>query len=136
MLENQHFTCGKYLSFATLVTPITVLGAKQFAFPCKKNRQTSAEEVCSMSRHQNWSLFRQNNSKSMGEFQTFWIFNMFTCSNLIPSFVWKPNRKLILYYGKVKETYFPSVKKAKILSFVGTKSCLTKKNYDYKHNFF
>ena len=29
--------------------------------------------------------------------------------------VWKPNRKLILYYGKVKETYFTSVKKAKIL---------------------
>ena len=29
----------------------------------------------------------------------------------------KPKQKLILYYGKVKETYFNSVKKAKHLSF-------------------
>ena len=26
---------GKYLSFAALVTPVAVLGAEQFAFPCK-----------------------------------------------------------------------------------------------------
>ena len=29
--------------------------------------------------------------------------------------VWKPKRKLILYYGKVKETYFTLVKKTNIL---------------------
>ena len=34
--------------------------------------------------------------------------------------IWSPNRKLILYYGKVKEPIFPSVKKAKILYFLGT----------------
>jgi hypothetical protein len=26
---------GKYLSFATFITPITVLGVEQFAIPCK-----------------------------------------------------------------------------------------------------
>ena len=39
--------------------------------------------------------------------------------------VWTPNQKFILFYGKVKETYFTSVKKSKILSFLGTKKCLT-----------
>ena len=32
-----------------------------------------------------------------------------------------------LLYGKVKETYFTSVKRAQILSFLRTKSCLTEK---------
>ena len=42
---------GKYLSFATLVDPITVLGAEQFSFPCYFFFcQTSAKEVLSMSR--------------------------------------------------------------------------------------
>ena len=56
---------GKYLSFAALVTPKTVLGAEQFAFPCNVflSRQTLAEEVLSMSRNQNWSLL--SNSKSI-----------------------------------------------------------------------
>ena len=31
----QSWRYGKYLSFATLVTPVTDLGAEQFAFPCK-----------------------------------------------------------------------------------------------------
>ena len=44
---------GEYLSFAILVNPITVLENEQLAFPCKKNRQTLAEEVMSMSRNQN-----------------------------------------------------------------------------------
>ena len=30
----QRYRYGKYLSFATLVTPITELGDEQFAFPC------------------------------------------------------------------------------------------------------
>jgi membrane protease YdiL (CAAX protease family) len=34
--------------------------------------------------------------------------------------IWKPIWKLILYSGKVKETYFTSVKKAQILSFLRT----------------
>ena len=61
------FSCryGKNLSFANLVTPITVLGAERFSFPCNVFFwRTSAEEVLSMSRNQNWSLLRQNNSKS------------------------------------------------------------------------
>ena len=37
----------------------------------------------------------------------------------------KPIQKLVLWYGNVKETYFTSVKMAKILSFLRTKSCLT-----------
>ena len=41
--------------------------------------------------------------------------------------IWKLNRKLVSYYGKVKETNFTSVKKAKILSFLGTKRCQTEK---------
>ena len=39
----------------------------------------------------------------------------------------KPNCKLILYYGKVVETFLTSVKNAKIMSFLRTKSCLTEK---------
>jgi hypothetical protein len=58
---------GKYLSFETLDTRQTVLGAEQFVYPCKVFFlcQTSAEEVLSMSRNQNWSLLRQNKSKSI-----------------------------------------------------------------------
>ena len=41
--------------------------------------------------------------------------------------VWKPKQKLILYHGKVKETFFISFKKAKMLKFLGIKSCLTGK---------
>ena len=54
----------KYLSFASLITTITVLGAEQLAFPCYF-LLSSAENVLSMSRNQNWSLLRQNNSKSI-----------------------------------------------------------------------
>ena len=36
------------------VTPKTVLGAEQLAFPCKVFCQTSAEEVLSMRRNKNW----------------------------------------------------------------------------------
>ena len=59
---------GKYILFATLVTPITFFGAEKFAIPCKvfsSSRQTSAKEVLSMHRNQNWSLLRQINSKSI-----------------------------------------------------------------------
>ena len=34
--------------------------------------------------------------------------------------IWKPIWKLILYSGKITETYFTSVKKAQILSFLST----------------
>ena len=61
---SQSFRYGKYLSFPALVILLTVLAAEQFAFPCNVC-QTSAEEVLSMSRNQNWSLLRQNNSKSI-----------------------------------------------------------------------
>ena len=52
----------------------------------------------------------------------------------IPKYIFKAekqNRKLISYYDKVEETFFTSVKKAKILSFSGLKAVWTK-NYDYK----
>ena len=42
--------------------------------------------------------------------------------NYIQTFkIWKPNRKLILYYGKVKETFFTLGKKVKLLLFLGTR---------------
>ena len=42
--------------------------------------------------------------------------------NYIHAFeIWKPNRKLLLYYGKVKETYFTLGKKVKLLLFLGTR---------------
>ena len=41
--------------------------------------------------------------------------------------IWKLIRKLVLQYDKVKDTYFISVKKAQILSFLRTKRCLTEK---------
>ena len=67
----QSCRCGNYLSFVTLVTPITVLRAEQFAFPCKFFFcWTLAEEVLSMSRNENWSLLRQSNSKSI-----WWVSN-------------------------------------------------------------
>ena len=61
----QRYRYGKYLSFATFDTPVTVLGDEQFVFPCKVFflRQTTAEEVLSMRRNQNWSLFKQNKRK-------------------------------------------------------------------------
>ena len=67
---SQSCRYGKYLSFATLVTPITVMGDEHFAFPFKVffPCQTSTEEVLSMSRNQNWSLLRQNKSKSIWRF--------------------------------------------------------------------
>ena len=62
---QQNCRYGKYLSFATLDIPVTVLGAEHFVFPCNIFfRRTSAEEVLSMSRNQNWCLLRQNKSKS------------------------------------------------------------------------
>ena len=70
-------------------------------------------------------------------YQPYWIFKTLFNQNYhiakapsIPKHmfkVWKPNRKLILYYGKVKETTFTSVKKTTILSFLGTRICLKEK---------
>ena len=47
----------------------------------------------------------------------------------------KQNRKLILYYGKIEETFFTSVKKVKIFVILRTKSCL-KENQNYQPQFF
>ena len=55
----------QYLSFATLVHLVTVLGPEEFAFRCYNFfLQTSAAEVPSMGRNQNWSFFWQNKGKS------------------------------------------------------------------------
>ena len=63
---SQSYRYGKYLSFAALVTPITFLGAEQFVFPCTLFfAEFQLKKVLSMSRNQNWSLLRQNNSKSI-----------------------------------------------------------------------
>ena len=79
---------GKYLSFASLVNPITVLGAEQFAIPCniafaklQLNKfwawaETKKTDLC-------WGRIT---AKASDKFQVLWIFNMFTCSNSIPSF--------------------------------------------------
>ena len=81
-------SCGKYLSFATLGTPVAVLGAEPLVFPCKvffakpqpKNFWAWAEIKTGLC----WGRIK---AKLSEKFQTLWIFNMFTCSNSIPDFV-------------------------------------------------
>ena len=50
--------------------------------------------------------------------------------------VWKPKRKLILYYGKVKETYFTSVKKAQVFIIFKDLKLSDKKTIIKNPNFF
>ena len=57
---------GKYLSFATLFTPITVLGAEQCAFSYKFIlAKLHLKGFWAWAETKNWSLLRQNNSKSI-----------------------------------------------------------------------
>ena len=92
--QSQSQNCATFPSHIwsfceTFVTPITVLGAEQFAFPCNVFFcQTSAEEVLSMSRNQNGLCWGIITAKASETFHTFWILNMFTCSYLIPWYIW------------------------------------------------
>ena len=77
---------GKYLSFATLVTPITVLGAEQFAFPCYFFfAELQLKKFWPWAETKIGLCWGRITAKASYACQTFWIFNMFTCSNSIPS---------------------------------------------------
>ena len=83
---------GKYLSFASLVTPITVLGVEQFAIPCKvffcrTSVQFSSVQFWAWAETKTGLCWGRITAKASDKFQTVWIFNMFKCSNSIPSFV-------------------------------------------------
>ena len=85
---SQSCRYGKYLSFATLVTPITVLGAEQFAFPCKVFfAKVQLKKFWAWAETKTGLCWGRITAKASDEFQTLWIFNMFTCSNSITSFV-------------------------------------------------
>ena len=85
----QNCRYGKYLSFATLVTPITALGLSNL------NSLQSFFSSAKLQLKKFWAwaetkiglCWGRITSKASDEFQTLWIFNMFTCSNSIPSFV-------------------------------------------------
>ena len=86
---NKTFTqsCryGKYLIFATLVTPITDLGAEQFAFPCNVFfAKLQLKKFWAWAETKTGLCWGRKTAKASDAFQTCWIFNMFTCSNSIP----------------------------------------------------
>ena len=84
----QSYRYGKYLSFAALVTPITFLGAEQFAFPCTLFfAELQLKKFWAWAETKTGLCWGRITAKASDTFQTFWIFNMFTCSNSIPSCV-------------------------------------------------
>ena len=77
-----------YLSFAALVTPITFLGAEQFAFPCTLFfAELQLKKFWAWAETKTGLCWGRITAKASDEFQRIWIFDMFTCSNSIPSFV-------------------------------------------------
>ena len=77
---------GKYLSFATLVTPITVFGAEQFAFPCNVFfAELQLKKFWAWAETKTGLCWGRITAKASDAFQVCWIFNMFRCSNSIPS---------------------------------------------------
>ena len=79
---------GKYLSFVTLVTPVTVFGTKQFAFTCIIFfAELQLKKFWAWAETKTGLCWGRITAKASDAFQTFWIFNMFTCSNSIPTCV-------------------------------------------------
>ena len=67
---------GKYRSFATLVTPITVLGAEQFAFPYKfVLAELHLKRFWAWAETKTGLCWGKITAKASDEFQTNWIFN-------------------------------------------------------------
>ena len=67
---------GKYLSFATLVTPITVLGAEQFAFPCNVFfAELQLKKFWAWAENKTGLFWGRITAKALEEFQTNLIFN-------------------------------------------------------------
>ena len=67
---------GKYLSFATLVTPITVLGAEQFAFPYKFIlAELQLKRFWAWAETKTGLCWGRITAKASDEFQTNWIVN-------------------------------------------------------------
>ena len=85
---TQSWRYGRYISFATLVTPIPVLGAEQFAFPCEFFfAEFQLKKFWAWAEAKTNLCWGRITSKTSETFQTFWIFNMLKCSNSIPSCV-------------------------------------------------
>ena len=129
----------QYISFAILDTPVPVLGADQFVFPCNvvfarlqlKKFWAWAETKTGIC----WSRIK---AKVSDKFQTLWIFNMFTCSNSIPSFVlglninmwtcWRSRVFEICQMGKSSSTLWKYLKLIAILIMRCCKSSNTNCN--------
>ena len=66
---------GKYLTFATLVTPTTVLGAEQFAFPYKFIlAKLQLKKFWAWAETKTGLCWGRITAKASDEFQTNWIF--------------------------------------------------------------
>ena len=67
--------CGKNLSFATLVTHITVLGAEQFALPCKVVfAKLQLKKFWAWAATKNGLCWGRITAKAFDKFQRNWIF--------------------------------------------------------------
>ena len=72
----QSFRYGKYISFATLVTTITVLGAEPFSFPSKKNfAKLQLKKFWAWAETKTGLCWGRITAKALYEFQTNWTFN-------------------------------------------------------------
>ena len=66
---------GKYLSFATLLTPITVLGAEKFAIPCKVFfAELQVKKFWAWAETKTGLCWGRKTAKASDDFQTNWIF--------------------------------------------------------------
>ena len=73
---SQSYRYGKYLSFAALFTPITVLGAEQFAFPYKFIlAELQLKRFWAWAETKTCLCWGRITAKASDEFQTNWIFN-------------------------------------------------------------
>ena len=148
---------GKYLSFANLRCPCNGFGGWEICI-----RRTSAEEVLSMSRNQNWSLLRQNKSTCLNSIPSFLLATCIMGLNMnIPAIfnLWDPIlselshsqspqhfRTYLKYLETNTETFFYSMAKLrKLISFQSKwpKFChfqglkaVRRKNYHCKPHFF
>ena len=72
----QSYRYGKYLSIAALVTPMTFLGAEQFAFPCTLFfAEFQLKKFWAWAETKTGLCWGRITAKASDEFQTNWIFN-------------------------------------------------------------
>ena len=71
----QSYRYGKYLSFAALVTPITVLGAEKFAFPCTLFfAELQLKKFWAWAETKTGLCWGRITAKASDKFQTNWFF--------------------------------------------------------------